>query len=555
MSNYIISLIAADAAKFIKKEICIMLDLLIKNVSVLDGTGSLPYRANIGIKGGKITTITRSNGPEASTVIDGSRKILTPGFIDAHGHSDLDIFNDPGCEYKLRQGITTEICGQCGFTHAPVTKKGYPFVSGYYSYMKAFMPENFKEITFGQYLDNLEKLPLGINIGMLVGHGTLRLNVMGFKNCPPSHEEIEEMKALAEEVMQSGALGLSSGLMYAPGSYSDVAEISEICKVISKYDGVYGSHIRDQGKLLVESVEETIEVGRRSGVPVVISHHKATGKSNWGKVKQSVECINSANDDGFNVYHDVYPYLATSTTLNSTLPPSAGAQGPEKLLENLKDNEFKLKLYNQIFVPVEEWDNDLKETGYEGIMIIQAPGTPDAVGKTIAEYAKLKGIKPFDAYIELLVANKLEVMDVIFSLCEDDLETVMKDKRCMIGTDGLYKKGSAMTHPRAIGTFPRVLGHYVRDKGIISLPDAILKITSLPAQVYKLKGKGLIREGMDSDLVIFDANTIIDQADFISPFKANLGIDYVIVNGKISVDHDVITGTAAGKVIRKAQEV
>lgn len=531
-----------------------MLDLLIKNVSVLDGSGSLPYHANVGLKSGKIAVITRSNEPDASAVIDCTGKILAPGFIDAHGHSDLDIFNNPGCEYKLRQGITTEICGQCGFTHAPVTKKGYRFVYGYYSYMKAFMPDNFKDITFGQYLDNIEKLPLGINIGMLVGHGTLRLNVMGLKNCSPAHEEIEEMKKLAEEAMQSGALGLSSGLMYPPGCYSDVDEISKICSVISKYDGVYGSHIRDQGKLLVESVKETIEVGRRSGVPVVISHHKATGKSSWGKVKQSVECIHRANEEGLNVYHDVYPYLATSTTLNSTLPPSAGAQGPEKLLENLKDNEYKAKLRSQIFEPVEEWDNDLKETGYDGIMIIQSPGTPDAVGKTIAEYAKLKGIDPFDAYIELLVANKLEVMDVCFSLCEDDLETVIRDERCMIGTDGLYKKGSTMTHPRAIGTFPRVLGRYVREKGIIPLHEAVHKMTFLPAQVYKLKGKGLIREGMDADLMIFDAKTIIDQADFVSPFKPNIGIDYVIVNGKISVDHDVITGAFSGKVIRKGQE-
>ena len=202
--------------------------------------------------------------------------------IDAHGHSDLDIFNDPSCEYKLRQGITTEICGQCGFTHTPVTKAGYQYVAGYYSYMKAFMPKDFKDTTFGQYLDNLEKQPLGINIGMLVGHGTLRLNVMGIKNSKPTQDELEDIKKLAEGAMQDGALGLSSGLMYAPGCFSDVDEFSAICSVINQYGGVYTSHLRNQGELLVQSVEETIEVGRRSGVPVVISHHKATGKPNTG---------------------------------------------------------------------------------------------------------------------------------------------------------------------------------------------------------------------------------------------------------------------------------
>ena len=192
------------------------------------------------------------------------------------------------------------------------------------------------------------------------------------------------------------------------------------------------------------------------------------------------------------------------------------------------------------------------ETGYEGIMIIQSPATPDAVGKTIAQYAEFRGLKPFDAYVEILSANKLEVMEVCFSLCEEDLKTVMTDERCMIGTDGLYQKGSVMTHPRAIGTFPRVLGKYVREQGVLSLPEAIRKMTALPAQVYQLKGKGSIREGMDADLVVFDAGTITDQADYVSPFKPNLGIDYVIVNGKISVDHDSLTGITAGKVIRKS---
>lgn len=531
-----------------------MLDLLIKNVSVLDGTGSLPYRASVGVKDGKIAAILRSGEPDAVSVIDGSGRTITPGFIDAHGHSDLDIFNDPGFAYKLRQGITTEICGQCGWTHAPVSEKGYMYVSGYFSHLNAFLPEKLKNITFGQYLDEIDKLPLGVNVGLLVGHGTLRLNAMGLKNCGPTHEEMDEMKALAGEAMQSGALGMSSGLMYAPGSFSNVDEISEICSVVSKYNGIYGSHLRNQGTRLLESVEETIEAGRRSGVPVVISHHKATGKSSWGKVRQSVEIINRANGDGINVYHDVYPYIATSTTLDAALPPSAKAGGLEKLIENLKDSGYREKLRSQIFDPVEDWDNDLKETGYNGFLIVQSPATPDAVGKTITEYAALGGTEPYDAFIELLTANRLEVMDVCFSLCEEDLETVLKDGRCMIGTDGLYKKGCAMTHPRAVGTFPRVLGRYVRERGIVTLSEAVRKMTSLPAQVYRLRGKGLIREGMDADLVVFDPETIIDRADFVSPFESNVGIDYVMVNGRIAVDHDKVTGAGAGKVIRKAKE-
>jgi len=527
-----------------------MLDLLIKNVSVIDGSGRKPYSANVGVKSGKIFSIGRST-PSAHEVIDGNGKTLAPGFIDAHGHSDISIFNDPQCALKLRQGVTTEICGQCGFGHAPVTSDGGAFVVGYYNYLKYNMPDNYSEFTtFKEYLNAVEKLPLGINLGMLLGHGTVRLNVMGLESRKPSEAELIRMKELTSEAMESGALGLSSGLMYAPGSFSDAEELSALCDVVKEHNGVYASHIRNQGKRLVQSVEEAIAAGKNSGTPVIISHHKATGKPNWGNVKESVAFIHNANAQGHEVHHDVYPYLATSTTLNATLPPSLMALGLEKLLEKLQTNEFKESLHQQIFQPTEEWDNDLLETGYDGIMIVEAENTPDAVGKTISEYATIKKLDPFDAYIELLVLNKLAVTDVCFSLCNEDLEFVMKDKLCMIGSDGIYQKGSSMTHPRAVGTFPRVLGRYVRERGLLELPEAIMKMTSLTATTYNLSNKGLIKEGFDADLVLFNPAAIIDQSSFVSPFESNLGIDYVIVNGKIAVDHDRCMDVAAGKVLR-----
>ena len=457
----------------------------------------------------------------------------------------------PKMNISFDRGVTTEVTGQCGSSMAPVTPEGRKTIIQYLNFLGYPIPQNLEQYTsFGTWLEEMDKLPLGINLACLVGHGMVRMNVIGLDNRLPTPSEMERMKRLVDEAMQSGAFGLSSGLMYAPGAYANTAELGELCLRVGKYGGIYASHIRNQGEMLIQSVEETIAAAKTGNVPAIISHHKACGKSNWGKVNETIRIIHEASQNGEGVYHDVYPYLATSTTLNATLPPSCMAGGLDKLLENLTRPEFRKELEERIFSPHEKWDNDLLENGYENLLIVNAKATPAAVGKRISEYAAERGLSSFDAYVELLVKNKLDVTDVCFSLCEEDLEMVMQDGRCMIGSDGIYRPGEKMTHPRAVGTFPRVLGRYVREKKILSLTEAIRKMTSLTAQVYGLSNKGLIKAGYDADLVLFDADNIRDNATYLAPFEKNDGIDYVIVNGMIAVDHDQCTGAYSGRILR-----
>ena len=355
------------------------------------------------------------------------------------------------------------------------------------------------------------------------------------------------MRDLVREGMEKGALGLSSGLMYAPGLFADEKELTALCEVVGEYGGIYTSHLRDQGKRLEESVAETIRVARNSGAKANISHHKASGKENWGKVASTIKMIHDAD---ICVMHDAYPYAASSTTLLSTLPHYVQKMTKDEIISYIGNEKNKNAVREAIFNPAADFESMLLDCGYDGIMIFEAAVTKDVIGKTIEKYAQEKGIDPFDAYLELLIDNGLAVGYIGFSMSETDVETLIADPLCMFGTDALYVKGMPMTHPRAIGSFPRILGRYVRELGLIPLEEAIRKMTSLPAQFYGLQDKGLLLPGKDADLVIMNSSKIIDHADFKQPLLANEGLSYVIVNGEVAVKNNDALGIRNGQTLR-----
>lgn len=527
-----------------------MLDIVIKNARIIDGSGNESFISDIGIKDGiieKVGTVTE----EAREEINAKGFVVSPGFIDVHGHTDMYVFADPNCSAKLKQGITTELSGQCGISLAPISETYFAHYKAYYEQMGALIPTECCEFhTFKKYADYLATLPLGINLSCFIGQGSIRIASMGLNPAPASDAQMSVMKGYLTEAMENGALGLSTGLMYAPGSYTSTDEIIELSKAMAPFSGIYTSHIRNQGNQLLESINEAIRIGTEAGVNVNISHHKAVGKTNFGKVKESLAKMKTAAKEGIRVTHDIYPYAASSTTLSATLPPSFIKMGAEKLLTELQSTDFQKILYQKIFQPDEDWDNDIAACGWDGILIIAAAQTQDAVGLTIAEYAKLLHLDPFDAYVKLLLINQLTINDICFAMDDNDVEYLYQDSDCMIGTDSLYLPSMKMVHPRSIGTFPKVLGEYVRDKQLLSLETAVHKMTGLPAAIYGLSQKGLIKEDMDADIVVFDSDKIGALSDYVHPLNPNVGISHVIVNGKLSVINDQCTNAAAGRIIR-----
>jgi len=528
-----------------------MLDLIIKNATIIDGSGSPGFHGNVGVNKGKIVSIGRVEG-EAAESMDANGCALAPGFIDVHAHGDLFSHVDPLCASKLRQGITTEIAGQCGLGPAPVRAETLPVYKSYYEKQGAPLHPRAETFTsFSTYMDELSRQKRGIHMALFAPHGTLRIAAMGFSPAAPDSAQLFAMRTMLAEAMQAGALGLSTGLMYAPGSFSFSEELISLCEVAAEYGGIYTSHLRDQGEYLVESVEDALLMGEHTGVKVNISHHKAAGKSSWGKVRETNALLARARERGINVTHDVYPYTASSTALSATLPPSCMKEGIETLLVRLSDADYVKELEQRIFKPTEAWENSLLDCGYDGVLIFRAPATPAAEGKSIAQYAKECGITPFHAYIRLLKENKLAVGDICFSMAQEDVDYLVADPFCMFGTDALYVEGMKNTHPRAIGTFPRILGRCVRENRLLTLEEAVRKMTSLAADIYKLRNKGRITVGYDADLTLFHPDRIIDHADYTDPLARNEGIARVYVGGELALIDGEPTGIMNGQILKR----
>lgn len=487
-------------------------DCLYQNVNLVDGLGNeIVYGIDVAIKDGIIKKIAKNIDVKlAKEVKNYEGKYLAPGFIDTHGHTDLVIFKEIKNKIKLNQGITRELSGNCGMSYFPVSKKNYEDnTNGFMS--TAVDNVHRKDFTTGEkFFSEVKKLDTDLKYHYLVGHGVLRETVMGYENRPATKEELEQMKELLEEGMKSGAKGMSTGLAYAPGQFSTNEEIEELCKIVAKYNGVYTTHMRNQAHDILKSVKDSIDISRKTGCTTIISHLKLIGHKNYDKCEKVLDLINKAQEEGLKVFCDAYPYTAGSTTLTITLPPSLLEGGEKNLKEIIDKPEIQEYIKSEFENPTESWENAIGNSSFDAFKIVAAPNTPEAVNLTIAEYSKKIGKNEFETYFYLLKENGAKVATMNNVMSEENVIEILKNKYVMIGSDG-SAGASQNAHPRNFGTFPRYLGRYVRDKKILSLEEAIRKITSLPAKVLGLERVGVIKEGYIADIVIFDYDTIIDK--------------------------------------------
>lgn len=525
-----------------------MYDLLIKNAVVADGSGCPLFHSEIAIQNGKIAAMGSRLNVDALQVLDAEGRVVAPGFIDVHSHSDILAEAYPECIPALEQGITTQIGGMCGISPAPLSQAhlqdGIRYLESLKKDALSSTWENRK--TFSGYLGHIDR-PLGTNMGFLVGHGTIRAAVMGYADRAPTAQEQAKMEALLREAMDGGAMGLSFGLIYPPGAYANTDEMTALCKIVAQKGGVMTVHLRSESSRLVEAVEEMLEVVRQSGVRCVISHHKVTGgPANWGKVRKTLELIRQTAAEGFDVFCDQYPYTASSTSLATNIPNHLHALGKQAMLELLADPAGRQQLRRQIV------GEQTSQQRFARTMIGRSATHPEYNGRMLNDIAAELEMDPYELQCDILLEDELSTDGIFHTMCEEDLQTVMREPRAMFGTDGLWFPGCTGTHPRSIGTFPRVLGRYVRELKVISLEEAIRKMTSMPAAVYSLPGKGLVRPGFDADLVIFDPDAIADKADYTDSRARCQGLSYVLVGGAIAVENAVFNGTMRGRVLRKS---
>mgnify|MGYP001770789918 CR=1 FL=1 len=536
-----------------------MYDIVIKNGLVYDGINTEPKRVDIAIERERIVYIGDLRDARADVIIDASKRVVAPGFIDMHSHSDTTILIYPDSSSKIRQGVTTEVVGNCGISMAPISKDRLEllmkFVDQYFPGLSYLLDWNWRSLK--DYYKIVETVKPAVNLIPLVGHNTLRIAVMGFEARDPTDSELNIMKNMLEEEMQDGAWGLSTGLFYAPGSYARTEEVIELAKVVKRYGGIYASHIRDEAEGVLSAIEEAIRIGREAGVSVQISHIKAMGKAQWGLSTKIIEIINRARMDGLDVHADVYPYDAGQTALLQLLPDWAKEGGTDEALKRLMNNETAEKIRAEMEEGKMKGQNFVYELGWENIIIVATElGERDIEGKSIQEIASKDGKRPFDVFREILIRNHGNVSVMIRAMSEDDIVNFIKQDFIYIGSDqnGIrpgYGPLGGKQHPRAYGTFPRVIRRYVFEKGVISLGEAIAKMSGKPARRLGLKDRGMIKEDYYADIVIFDPERIADRATYLEPTLYPDGIEYVIVNGKIAVKNGYETGIRNGKILWK----
>lgn len=520
---------------------------LLRDAKIVDGTGSPWFRGDVALDNGIIVDIGRDLTASGACVIDLSGLVLVPGFIDIHSHSDDTVLMNPLAESKIRQGITTEVTGNCGYSLAPLV--GAAIDSIRRDLEDCGITPDWS--SFGEYLRRIENNGTAVNIAALVGHGTIRQAVVGCEEREPSLEELADMKTLVSKSMDEGAFGISTGLIYPPSCYADTDEIVELARSVAEKGGIYATHIRNEGLHVIDAVREAIAVGERARVPVEVSHLKSGGPENKGKVREALKLIEDVRRQGIDISCDVYPYVASSTGLSVILPNWVFGGGDEKALERLRDKDTLSGIRRQV-----EEEEGLK-LGWDKTVIssVRKEQNKAFEGKNLSEIAKITGKDPFTAAIDLLIDEALCVQVVRFIMCEEDVTFALGSRLSSIGTDASSRApygflGMGKPHPRAYGTFPRVLGKYVRDMGILRLEEAVRKMTSLPARRLGLWNRGLIRPGMVADLVAFDPDTVEDRATYTDPHRYPVGIIWVIVSGTPVVEQGEHTGLLPGKVLR-----
>ena len=535
-------------------------DLAILNGRVIDGAGNPWFKADLAIKGDEIAWMGKRFKGESHKTLDASGCFVVPGFIDAHSHADFTSLVHRDMENLVHQGITTVVAGQCGSSLAPLSDLSREEAE---KSLQGSLPEGVELkltwSTFEEYLREEEKERMGVNVAHMVGHGAVRAAAMGFEARPPTDEELDHMRELVEEAMKAGAFGLSTGLIYPPGLYAETSEIVELAKVAARFGGVYDSHIRGEGRGLMKALREALEIGFQAGIPVQISHHKIASKRLWGKSVETLKLFEEARSKGLDVTLDQYPYVAGSTSLMALLPPWVHDGGREKALERLRDEEARKKIRRDISEGIEGWENFAGELGWSNVYVtyVQSEANKPLEGLNLTEIKEKKGVKDeFEALFQLLLEEEGSASMVIFYGDEEDVKRIMRSPLHMVGTDagscaahGPFRRGKP--HPRHYGTYPRVLGKYVREEQTLTWEQAVRKMTSLPAQRFKIWDRGLLKPGFKADITVFNPDTIIDKATFTDPHQYPEGIVHVVVNGGIAIEDGSLTKQRFGVTLRK----
>ena len=528
-------------------------DIIIRNGVVYDGSNSPPKYIDVGIINDTIAAIGDLKNKSASQIIDAKGMVVSPGFINMLSWATESLIHDPRSMSDIKQGITLEVFGE-GWSMGPLNEQMKKDELATQGDIKFDIPWN----SLGEYLDHLETKGVTPNVASFVGATTLRIYTIGYDNRPPTSEELDSMKLLAKQAMEEGALGIGSSLIYAPAFYATTDELVELCKVASLYGGMYISHIRSEGNKFLESVEELINISKRANLPAEIYHLKAAGKSNWIKMDKALKRISDARKEGLNITTDMYTYPAGATGLDASMPPWVQEGGYKKWVERLKNPETRNKVINEMKSPADEWENLYFSAGSsDNILLIgfREDSLKYLTGKTLSEVSRIRNLSPEETAISLVIDDGSRVGTVYFLMSEENIKKQIKFPWMSFGSDagslapeGDFLKSSS--HPRAYGNFSRLLGKYVRDEKVISLQEAIYKLTSLPATNLKIKKRGLLKPGYFADVVIFDPKKIQDHATFENPHQLSTGVEHVFVNGTQVLNNGNHTGKFPGRVVR-----
>ena len=529
-----------------------MEDIFIRGGTVIDGSNSPGVRADVAIKGGRIAAIGDDLTSGGAKVIEAGGRIVAPGFIDIKTHSDWTLPLMPLSESKIRQGVTTEVIGHCGYSCAPVLPGKIELIKDYLSPSAPWL--TFFETSFANYVDTFPAT--SANRVMLVGHNTLRLMTMGLDDRPPEPHELEQMKVLLEEALDAGALGMSSGLFTAPGSYAEGEELVELGAILKRRGARYFTHLRDESNTVFDSVQEAIEFGERTGVHVQIVHIKLSGTDNWGGAQKMIDLLAEARARGVAIDCDQYPYVAASNPLKNLFPAWLQEGGIEQMLTRLGDADIRARIQREIeagglnnFGRIPDWD---------AIRISISPDQPDYAGRTIAEIAAERGADGLNTALDYIVEDRGQTRVLVSSISEDDIQTMIRSPDVMVGSDGnsvapYGTTGQGKPHPRFYGTFAKVLGHYARDLDLLPLHRAVHKMTGASARALGLGDRGLLREGYCADVTVFDPDTIAEKATYLDPHQYAVGIEAVLVNGVPVLEGEEHSGATPGQVLKRGE--
>ena len=531
-------------------------DIVILNGHVVDGTGSPWYAADVGIRGGRIAAIGHLAGAAAKQTIDARGKVVAPGFIDMLGQSELTMLVDPHLPSKIFQGITTEITGEGGSV-APLNDAIIKADKVGYDHFK--ITPDWR--TLKEYFSRLEKQGMGINLATYVGATQVRRMVLGDQDKQPSPAELDRMKGLVREAMEQGAVGVSTSLQYAPAPYAKTEELVALASEAAKYGGVYATHMRSEADTVLDALDEAIRIGREAKIPVEVWHIKAAGKANWGRMREIVAKVEQARKDGVDITADTYGYTAWYNSFSAFIPPWAHDGGDEKLLERLKDPQARARIRKEMLSADDKsWDNEWQEIpGPEAVLIgaVQNPELKSIQGKTLVEIAAMWKMDPIDTIFEILLRDHAYTGVAVTAMSQDDVSMAVSQPWVSFdndsqGTSPTGLLGQEHPHPRAYGTFPRIIRKYVREDKLLTLPEAIRKMSALPAQKMRLADRGVIKAGLWADVVVFDPDTVKDVATFAQPNQLSVGMDYVLVNGVPVIAGGKPTDALPGRVLRGA---